>query len=76
MVDSFKRSTLGLNEINGLNGMGLNGYKRCLAYLLHCFLDSAKMWRAELHWFVIVRVPSPSLPRLAIFPFVFDSFYT
>jgi hypothetical protein len=58
---------------NGLNGTGLNEFKHCLAYLLGRFLDRAKMWQAQLHWYVTVRVPSPSLPELGFFLLVFDS---
>jgi hypothetical protein len=50
----FKRSTFGLN---GLNGTILDEFKRCLAYLLGRF-DKVKLWWAKLHWPVTVRVPS------------------
>jgi membrane-bound metal-dependent hydrolase YbcI (DUF457 family) len=76
MVDPFKRLTLGLNGQNGLNRTGLNEFKHYLAYLLDILLDRGKMWCAQLHWPITVRVPSPSLLVFDFFPLVFDSFYT
>jgi hypothetical protein len=54
MVDPFKRSTLGLNGQNNLNRMGLNEFKRYLAYLLDILLDRGNMWCAQLHWLLLL----------------------
>jgi hypothetical protein len=35
-----------LNSQNGLNGMVLDGFKRCLTYLMGRYIDKAKMWRS------------------------------
>jgi hypothetical protein len=62
--------------LNGLNGTILIGFKHCLAYLFGCFLDRAKMWWVSCIGLILLGFPSPSLPELAFFPLVFDSFYT